>query len=134
MPPYIMAFLFEVSMTFYKYKEEAKRLNQQDGLGDWKDRPLEYRGDTNGPTSKSTLRNTVPFSQRGKAKAQPIPEAAQPYPPQSTASTTPSNTEQHDTNSDRLGNNISQCTRQDSEGSSSKSRFVPFSAKHKRKG
>ncbi len=121
-------------MTFYKYKEEAKRLNQQDGLGDWKDRPLEYRGDLNGPASKSTIRNTAPFSQRGKAKTQPVPEAAQPYPPQSTASTTPSNTEQHDTNSDRPRNNISLCPRQDSEGSGSKPRFVPFSAKHKCKG
>lgn len=121
-------------MTFYKYKEEAKRLGQQDGLGDWKDRPLEYRGDNNGPASKGTIRNPKTFSQRSKAKEDTVPEAAQPYPTQSTASTTPSNTEQHNTNSHRLGNNISLCPRQDSKSSSSKSGKQPFSAKYKRKG
>jgi len=123
-------------MTFYKYKDEAKRLNQQDGLGDWKERPLEYRGDNNGQQqqSKNTIRNTTPFSQRGKAKTEPVPEAAQPYPHPSTEDNQASNKQQHNTNNDRPRDNISLCPRQDSEGSSSKSRKQPFSSLHKRKG
>ena len=122
-------------MTFHRYKEEAKRLNQQDGLGDWKTRPLESRSEQqDGQQCKGTLRNTQTFSQRRKATQNPVQEAPQPYPNTGKDNPAADCKEQHDTNSDRPRDDIGSSPRQDSEGSSSKPRKQPFSSLYKRKG
>ena len=126
-------------MTFYMYTIESKRLNLQEGLGDWKTRPLEYKGDVpNGQQqqqqSAGTLRPAKTFSQRCKAKEEPISEETKPYPPTSAEDNQGSNSQQLNPDSNRLGNNISLCPRQDTEGSSSKPRKQSFSSFNKRKG
>ena len=123
-------------MPFWKYKQEAERLGQEDGLGKWKDRPLEVTShDSRQPQqpSASPICHTAPFSQR-KAKDKGIQEVSNLTPTPSPVSPVQSNSEQHDTNSDRPRDNIPASPRQECQGSSSKPSQQPFSSKYKRKG
>jgi hypothetical protein len=71
-----MAFLFNkrgTSMTFYMYTIEAKRLNLQEGLGDWKTRPLEYKGDVpNGQQQQQHVRHHEQQQSDGRRSESPI--------------------------------------------------------------
>ena len=121
-------------MAFWKYNAEAKRLKQEDGLGDWKDRPLEYREDVNArQQSASPVCNFKTFSQR-KAKDSTVQEVQDLTPTHGSNSTEVSHSEQQDTSSNRPRDNVCTSTRQDSTSSSSKPSKQPFSSKHKRQG
>lgn len=119
-------------MAFWKYKEESKRLNQQEGLGDWATRPLENRETSSGQQSKSAVLNPTPFSQR-KAKNKQVQEVQDLTPTPSEHNPEVSTTEQQHTNSDRPRDDISPSTPETGTSSSSKPSFIPFSHKHLRK-
>lgn len=128
-----MAFSYGATNMFWKYKQEAERLGQEDGLGKWADRPLEVTSNEQPKqASASPIRNTTPFSQR-KAKNQQLQEVSNLTPTTATASPIQSDSQQHNTNSDRPRDNISTSTRQEPERSSSKPCKQPFSSKYKRK-
>lgn len=118
---------------FWKYSEEAKRLGQEDGLGAWKDRPLEVTSNDKQQSSQGAICNTTPFSRR-KAKDQPVQEVSDLTPTPSASSPSQGNTRQHNTSDTRPGDNLPASTRQGVEGSSSKPGFKSFSSKYKRKG
>ena len=120
-------------MPFWKYKQEAERLGQEDGLGKWADRPLEVTShEQSQQPSASPICNTTPFSQR-KAKNQQLQEVSNLTPTTAPASPVQSDSQQHDTHSGRPRDNVSTGTRQEPECSSSKPKFQSFSSKYKRK-